>query len=84
MLCLAVRLIELSWLTRSWSKIGRLGGNFGQDARPLLDGHVAVNILRWIEGFDNVSILDAGWKSPGYGNLVRSALRSNSGISSFP
>lgn len=40
---------------------------------------VAVNILRWIEGFDNVSIRDAGWKSSGYGNLVEVGIRVQSG-----
>lgn len=36
---------------------------------------VAVKILRWIEGFDGVSISDAGWTSPGYGNLVEVGIK---------
>lgn len=31
---------------------------------------VAFEILRWIERFDGVSILDSGWFSRNYGNLV--------------
>jgi hypothetical protein len=36
---------------------------------------VAVNILRWIEGFDDVSIRDASWTSSGYGKLVQGGIK---------
>jgi hypothetical protein len=70
MLCLDVRLIGVAVanevLVEDWTPGRQLW--LKTPSRYSMD--VAVKILRWIEGFDDVSIRDASWTSSGYGNLV--------------
>lgn len=75
MLCLAVRLIGVAVanevLVEDWTP-GRVlwlktPGRYSMD--------VAVEILRWIEGFDDVSIRDASWTSPRCGKLVEVGIK---------
>ena len=44
-------------------------------APSLFSMDVAVEILRWIEDFDDVSIQDDSWKSFGHGNLTEVGIR---------
>jgi hypothetical protein len=83
MLCLAVRLIGVAVanevLVEDWTPGRKLWlktpGRYSMD--------VAVEILRWIEGFDDVSILDPGWPSPGYGKLVEVGIKVQFGNIQF-
>jgi len=53
-------------LVEDWTPGRRL--RFKTPGRYSMD--VAVEILRWIEGFEDVSIPDPGGRAPGYGDLV--------------
>ena len=44
---------------------------------------IAVEILRWVERFDGVSIPDSGWSSPGHGNLVEGGVAVRFGTIRF-